>query len=151
MSITFILVTDSARARILKFDHSDGSLETIADLVHPDSRKRERDLDSDKAGRHPSGVTGGRHGINREKKRHIAERRTFAGQIVDALESARQQGKFTDLVLIANPRFLGEIRDQLSDACAELVTHTLPRNLVTASTTEILSHLPFAAAKSLSN
>lgn len=145
MPVSYIVITDSARARILRFDHEDGQIESVEDLVHPDARKRERELDSDKAGRHPSSVSGGRHGVNRENKRHLEERRHFAGQLADSLEYARSKGRFTDLILIANPRFLGELRDQLSDGCAELVSHTLSRNLVTAPVDEILEHLSLPA------
>ena len=51
MSQAWIVVADSARARIFEADSHSGSCSEVADLTHPASRAHERDLASDRPGR----------------------------------------------------------------------------------------------------
>lgn len=138
---TAILVADAARARLFSYNRQDQELTEVHDLSHTQSRLRERDLNSDRPGR-VAGGGGSRHGIEPAQSgvRHEAE--IFARELATLLENERREGRFDRLVLMASPKFLGELRQHLGKPCANLVTDTVAKDLVAATAEDILAHLP---------
>lgn len=138
---TTILVADAARARLFSYNRQDRELTETHDLVHPRSRLRERELDSDRPGRHAGGG-GSRHGVDPAESSVHHEVEIFARELGALLEKERRDGHFDRLVLVAPPQFLGELRAQLSEGCAYLVGRSVAKELVTAAEKEILVYLP---------
>ncbi|MFO1351755.1 MAG: host attachment protein [Gammaproteobacteria bacterium] len=137
---TWIVVAESSRARIFAAAQSTGALTELDDLVHPQSRLHDRDLTSDLPGR-AFDSTGRRHSFeqNQDPKRHEAE--IFAKQIALHLETARNDGRFDQLVLIAPPTFLGLLRERLDATTAKQVTRTIVKDLITLNTGELRQYL----------
>ncbi|MGD8378309.1 MAG: host attachment protein [Gammaproteobacteria bacterium] len=135
---TWTLVADAARARIFRLTAGgDPRLVELEDLVHPESRLRDRDLRTDRGGStfasHGSGVdeTGPEH----DPGEHQA--RVFARQIVDRLERARQDHEFDRLVVVAPAPFLGRLREAMGDPLKATVSETLDKDLCRLSTEDI--------------
>jgi protein required for attachment to host cells len=54
----------------------------------------------------------------------------FAKALADRLDSARNKGEFSKLVLVAPPSFLGLLRDNLSKEVMAMVSNQVDKNLV---------------------
>ena len=113
---TWLVIADSARARILANTGEGGALVTVS--VHESAAAHElsRDIGSDSPGRSMQSYTGTRHAIEpkhdpqRERKRH------FAAELADELNQAGARHAFDALVLIAPSRTLGDLRQELDKA-----------------------------------
>lgn len=132
MKQTWIVVAESARARILATLEAGGKLRELADLTHPESRLHDRELTSDLPGRAFDSHGEGRHGMEPSTSPREHEVRSFAAEIAAYLERGRHEGSYDRLVLVAPPRFLGLLRAELTDACRESVIGELDKNLVQA-------------------
>ena len=137
----YILVANSTKGRVLVYDRSEKTVTEANDFVHVEGRERERFMGSDHPGRHVGAMSGSRHGVNRENKGHSHETDVFARQVSDFLEQQRAAGLLDELILIAPAKFLGTLRQNLSEQCAALVTESLSRNLTASSPEEIVDHV----------
>jgi protein required for attachment to host cells len=139
---TWIVVADSARARIFRQDKPRGPLKEQQDLVHPASTVHSRDLTSDRQGRtFDSSHQGGRHAMEPNKDPQEVEIEVFARQLATLLDSARSRGDLDDLVLIAPPRFLGLLTGCVDDQTKKAISKRIHKNLVRHSTDEISAQI----------
>lgn len=88
---------------------------------------RESDLDSDKPGRGFSTAGGGvfRHSLDRRYQHHELVARKFAKRLGKFLDSALRKRAFGQLVLIAEPHFLGLLREAFPPAVKRVVEHEI--------------------------
>ena len=143
----WILVADAARARFLSTrDRADVWVE-VQDLLNPDARLKESELVSDSPGKHSDGAAGSRpggpHSSGYEPQQSHKARATekFAREVVGALERGRQEKAYTKLVLVAPPRFLGVLRQQLSKDVSAMVVEEAAKSLVSERPDAIKGHL----------
>lgn len=142
MPQTWVVVADSSRARIFTVQTPRGPLEELESLVNPEGRMHERDLTADKPGRAFDSVGEGRHATGQMISAKEQEILRFAKDISDRLEAARVEGKCDKLILIAAPKFLGHLRQNLSTPTTALVTQEINKNLAQQDAAEIRQHLP---------
>lgn len=138
---TWILVADNSRARIFEAKTSAGPITEISSLTFPEGRLHEGDLVTDKIGRGQSSGAGA-YGMNADDghKQDNAER--FAGLICEDLESARNQGRFSKLYILAAPALLGLLRKQQSSPLRQVVVGEIDKNLTTQPPEAIRKYLP---------
>ena len=136
----YVIVADSARARILSGEAGSGSLIEINDLVHPESRLRQQDLVSDASGSEAGGF--GNHSMGHEKSAKDRAAHDFARQVVLEVEQIHKSGELGRLYLVAAPRFLGMLREHLGKSCRDLVSGEIDKDLVQHGIDEIRAHLP---------
>jgi protein required for attachment to host cells len=142
MTKTWIVVADSAHARVFTRTGNHGPLLEQQDIVHPDSQLHDRDLASDRQGRSFDRSKGGaRHSMEPATTPHGHAAETFAHEVVALLESARNSGSMDGLALIAPPHFLGLLRQGLSEPTRRLVVKEIHKDLVRHSVKEIVEHL----------
>lgn len=142
-NITWVVVADSSRARIFKAETALGPLQELAALAHPEGRLHAQDLTSDLPGRaFDSSGLGGRHAMEQNIDPKENEALKFARQIAEYLENGQNENQFTKLVLVAAPKFLGYLRQSLSDRVVELVSWEIDKNLVQQNAEDIRRHLP---------
>lgn len=142
MKTTWILVADSSRARIFTADKPSSPLTELETIAHPEGRMHERDMTSDLPGHHADSVGGGRHGFDDETEPKEQETIDFAKLISRHLEAARTTNNLEQLMIVAPPSFLGNIRNELSEQARKLVTVEVNKNLVRHSPEDIRKHLP---------
>ncbi len=132
---TYIVVADAARARIFTRD----ALKLVEQdsLVHAASRLHEGDLVTDRgADVHEStSVTSRASGGENTARTH--EELIFAKEVAERLYRARVDNSMEKLILVAPPRFLGQLRDKLDGPTTKLVIHSLSKDLSKASLEEI--------------
>ncbi len=141
MSKKWVVVADQSKARIFTVDDPRGPLLQVDELEHPEARKREQELISDRPGRSFDSAGQGRHamGTSVEPKKEEAVR--FAKQVADYLQAAHHEGRFNRLLLVAGPPLLGLLRDKLKSLSGANISE-IDKNLGQYEAPEIRSHLP---------
>ena len=143
MEPTWILVADSARARLFTVERPRGPLAEHADFVNPADRLRDQDLESDAPGR---GATrsGGAHysmGGDTGSKDHYAER--FAKELAAVLQRGRTGRQYARLYLMAAPNFLGALRGVMDSPTMACVVGSYAKDVVRERADGIRKHLPY--------
>jgi len=140
MANTWVIVADGTRARFFN-RHANRKLEEFDVLLSPDNRLHEGDLVSDKGGRIETAATGG-HGMGNKNTAKEHEQDLFAKRVANRVDDGRKAGEVGKVVLVAAPRFLGRIRASLSGPSAELVVHTIDKELTQLTAEKLAEHLP---------
>lgn len=115
------------RTEARAFESVDGKgFRPVMDLVHPEGALRERELNADRAGRTASSAAPDRrHALGNEHIAHEHRAIEFAKRIAMTLRKARTANSISELVLVAEPKFLGVLRNQLPKTVLSLVVHEL--------------------------
>ena len=139
---TWLLVADGAGARLLRLDTATRRLELVADRPHEAGRTKTSDLMTDRPGRSlDSSHVGVRHAMEPRTDPRRIERHRFAAELAAEVEAAANQERFSDLVLVAAPAMLGELRAALPERLAELVRQEIPKDLAGLSLPELQTQL----------
>ena len=141
MKSTWIVVAESARARIFTMSGIGGKLQEATDLSHPESRLHDTELSSDLPGRTFDSQGESRHGMEPATDPKEREAQAFAAEIARHIERGRHEGNFDALVLIAPPKFLGRLRAELTKPARDALAGELDKNLVKADTKTLQRHV----------
>jgi protein required for attachment to host cells len=145
-TITWILVADSARARLFFNDGPGKGVKSVSDHVFQHPTPPGREIMSDRPGRTFDSVGGGRHAKEPRTDPRKVEKRSFAHELAAMLDDGLKQGKFERLVLVAPPGELGLLRAELSEAVQKRVSAELNKDLTGLTPSEIPDHLGDAIA-----
>lgn len=123
-------------------DGSDHQFRFVQRLSNVEGKETESQLASDKPGKGSSSAGNGtiHHALGRNNKHETAAKK-FAGQIVHALEVGKKESRYTDLVLVAEPHFLGLLRQSLPRAVQSVVSHEVGREYRQGSDAELRSQI----------
>jgi protein required for attachment to host cells len=141
MKSNLVLVADNSRARIFTIDSPTSPLHEIESMVQAEGRLHERDLTSDLPGKMKGGAGGG-HAYESEISPKQQRAINFAKRLADYLDIARKSNKLYNILIVATPRFLGELRKQMTSETAEMVVFELDKDLTLDSVDEIRLHSP---------
>ncbi|HEX7037055.1 MAG TPA: host attachment protein [Pseudomonadales bacterium] len=142
MGNTWVVVADGTRARLFN-RHKNRKLEEFDTLLSPEHRLHEGDLVTDRGGGRSFDAGGpGRHAMGNRNTTKDHEMAIFAKRVAARLEEGRTRGELERLVLIAPPRFLGQIRAHLSAPAADLVALTIDKELTTLPADKLEQHVP---------
>jgi protein required for attachment to host cells len=143
---TWIVVAHRAGARILAHDGPGKELVLVEAIDHPEGRKLEGEIDSDRAGiLHGPARTGG-HAAQKHQTSHDHIAETFARALAGRLQEALRRNRFAHLVLVAEPRFLGLLKGVLDGTTAKVVNGTVGKDLAATRADEIARHLEHVLA-----
>lgn len=117
MPVSYIVVADSANARIFSTKKTGAKWDEIADLTHAEGRMSGAQLGSDKPGRSQDSRGSNRHAMEPQQDRKRKESGVFARQLADYLK--QNETGFDHLILVCPPRFLGLLRKLLDKPCRE--------------------------------
>ncbi|WP_110689900.1 baeRF12 domain-containing protein [Salinicola endophyticus] len=137
MDKVYVVVADAARARI--FAREARVMREIETLTHPESQLHTGDLRTGGKGESTSGPS--RRQTGNEDTTSEKQAMFFAKEVASYLRDARTQGKADELVLIAAPQFLGQLRDKLDKPTLEMVTQSIDKDLSKASEADIAAQL----------
>lgn len=141
MNTTWILVAHRSGARLFENSGPGKGLRLVEDIPHPEGRLKNGEINSDKPGRAFDKLGGGRHSMSKEHEPKEQVAMQFARHLGEKLHLGRSQNRFARLVLVADPRFLGELRGKLDAATAALVSATLDKDLGGISNHDLPKHL----------
>jgi protein required for attachment to host cells len=149
MPITWILIADGARARLLEQDREARHFSPTSEQEFFGSRAQSKEIASDDRGRsfdsvgrgQPGDVVGQRHGMEpRTDPQRYAEY-AFARDLSDHLEKAANEHRFDRLVLVAAPKALGDLRDLLPKAVHGKIVAEIDKDLTNVPTRDLGRHL----------
>ena len=110
-------------------------------LSHAEGAAHTRDLTSDAPGRVHDRMGSARHSMEPDTGVKEEERRRFVKEMVDWLNAAHLKGEFDQLVLLAAPAVLGEIRKAVAGDLANSVIKEIPKDVVAQSLDKIEEQL----------
>jgi protein required for attachment to host cells len=138
----YVLVADGGEAHVLcrKDAEGESGFTEVALLERPTAHLAARELVTDRTGRvFDSGSrvgrgpkTRSRHGAQSDYDPHAVEVERFAKQIAQRLDTERRDGGIDELTVIAEPRFLGVLRTQISAPTRKVIVREVARDLVHA-------------------
>jgi len=143
MDTTWVVVADHQRARLFELEPPHESMREFSDMVHPESRMHERDMAQDEPGTTHDRFGQGVHGMSTRFSPKEQEGIRFAKEVAQRLEQGRNAHEFEHLVIAAEPRFLGLLRDAMPDELRTMVTEEINKALAHIPRAEdIRRHLP---------
>lgn len=140
MAKTWILVSNASQARIYFRNGTKQEIALIKELAHPESRMKNSELVTDRAG-YMQG-TGNGHGSKQpqtEPKQNEALH--FAQELVQTLNQGRCSQQFEDIVLVAPPAFMGLLNEKIDVQTGKLVSNRINKDYTLATDKELVGYL----------
>lgn len=139
MELTWLIVANRSRARILEIQSERSAPTETAAFVNPMGRAHERDLDSDAAGRfYGKGERNQGHSATPSETQAEHETDRFVIELREFLERARNDHRFERLWLVASPALLGQLRTAFPKTLRHCVELEIDKDLTTDTPAEIL-------------
>jgi protein required for attachment to host cells len=124
MHNTWILVANSAKARILEDSGEQNPLKLVREIDNPDGRAHAADLVTSPAGRSQNS-TGQHASLASHTDPHRNTQQRFAHELIELLDAGRRSNSFDGLIIASSSPFLG----MLLDECGEQLRHDLRRSI----------------------
>lgn len=104
----------------------------VAQIENPSGKLSDTAMESDRPGRSFSSAPGSmiRHGFERKVPHHEQNVLKFIEEIIQELEKAYREEKFSDLVIVAGPHFLGLIRKALPNNMKQYLKSEIPYEIL---------------------
>ncbi len=141
MAVTWVLIANRGGARLFEHQGRSTGLQLIKDIPHPEGRMKNGEITSDKHGRAFDSQGAGRHamGTSLDPSEHAAAQ--FARQLAGIVDLGGKQGDFEQLVLVAAPRFLGDLRNALADTTKGMIKAEINKDLASVREHDLPQHL----------
>ncbi len=139
--ITWILVADGSQARLFCNDGPGRGVAPLFDDLLTGCNLPGREIMSDRPGPAFDSMGQGRHAKEPRTDPREVEKRRFAHAPAAMQEDGLNQGGFDCLVLVAPPRALGQLRDELSKSARDKVSAELTKDLTQTPLHELPEHL----------
>ena len=136
------LVADAGRARFFSAESATDTLVEVEDRLHPESRLHAGEMASDEPGTTHDSHGQGQHGMGNKVDPKSQEAIRFAKELCEELESQRNAGKLDALYVIAEPAFLGVLREHMDAPLKKLVQGEIDKDLTEHAVADIRGHLP---------
>lgn len=126
----WVLVADSGNARIFELGKEPAEFREVKKLVSASQHQTTRELKSDASGRDLRSQGPASHTLQPRSDAHDLGEQAFCRELVETLEQAASTHAFEHLVIIADPKTLGRLRQYMNKALAASVVKELGRDLV---------------------
>ena len=127
---TWALVTNGVLARIL-WGLEDGDSEDPIEIVSKAESTHLRDILTDKAGRSlASGDSGRRSAMEPGSDAILCDMQDFARETLSVLETHHRVGRFTSLAVLAAPKMLGVLRQEMPSTLRKSIVLEKDVNLI---------------------
>jgi protein required for attachment to host cells len=136
-----IVIANQGQAQIYETNRLGEKLESVASLKNTSAHMTEHELATDASGRGMNRATGihqsyGAGAVLRETANH-----RFAQAIADALNEKMNKGDESKMVLVAEPRFLAEIKRACTRRVLANIARELRKDLAHETTQRIIERL----------
>jgi protein required for attachment to host cells len=147
-----VVVADERQANFFDASRYGAPLSLRASLENPAGGMKDIELETDRPGRRFGGTTGVRHGVGAQQGHHHGvdgERSTerhelalFAKEVAQKIDNDRVKREFDRLVIVAGPRMLGLLRQELPDTCKSVLAGEISKDLAQHSEDAIRDIVP---------
>jgi len=138
----WVVAADHSRARLFSAPVPNAPLQEMEDLLNPVAHQRESDLVSDRPGRIVKGMSGPGRGVGQHESHKDRAAEQFANTVCKRLAKARNAGEMGRLYVIAEPNFLGMIRNHMDPATKALIADEINKDVTERSAAELREMLP---------
>ncbi len=137
--IRWYLVANRKEALIFQqnFRQKGGEFTFVERFLHPRGQLKERELVSDRPGRGRSGPDGARYALDPRTSAQDQEAVEFSQQLGAHLIDRLERGAFDELVIVAEPRFLGYLRGVFPTRLKSCVVSEIRREFVRGSNAQM--------------
>ncbi len=125
---TWVIVADGEKALFLRNDGGAAHPDLTVERVEQQDNPRHGEQVSDRPGRRADNALGQRSAMP-EADWHALAKDRFAADLADILKRMVQRDRIKRWVLIAPPKVLGEMRDQLHDSVKTVLLAEIPKTL----------------------
>ena len=147
-----VVVADERHATFFDTPKYGAPMATRGMIENPVGTAKDTDLETDRAGRRYGGTNGVRHGtgvqaghhhgVDGERSTERHELELFAKTVAQQIDKARMNHEFDRLILIAGPRMLGLLRQELPTPCKGVIAGEIPKDLAQRGEDAIRQALP---------
>lgn len=141
-----LLVANRAGARLIEVRERGRSLTLLESFDNARGRLHDGDLETDRPGRTFDSAGEGRHALGREESASERVAADFARELAGHVAAALNTPAFDELVLVAEPRFLGLLRGALDKVSAKAVVASVDKDLVDLDLAALSTQLAEALA-----
>jgi protein required for attachment to host cells len=132
-----IVVADAAQARVFKTNEKLTDIMEMDGLSHPESRLRDRELGSGT----PVRSANQKGSLQPRTFPKDYEEQSFAKELGKHIKTLHNELHFEELILIASPRFLGMLRNELDSTMDKLISRSINKELLQAGIDEIIEYI----------
>ncbi len=141
-NITWVLIADGARARVLAQDKPFQALKpALAEEEITGSTAQSKEIGSDRPGRSFDSAGEGRHAMVPPTDPQRYAKYAFARELAERLEEAAHGGRFDRLILVAAPKTLGDLRELLPGVVKARVVAEIDKDLTHVPARDLPRHL----------
>ncbi|MDZ3838360.1 MAG: host attachment protein [Rhodospirillales bacterium] len=139
--VTWVLVADGARARLLTRTTKTEPFVPALDHEFIGSNIPSREIDADRPGRSFDSAGDGRHAMEPPIDPKRKRKADFAKELAALLDVEAKRGSFDQLVVVAPPQALGDLRAEFTEAVRGRVVEEINKDLVEATVEELTARL----------
>jgi protein required for attachment to host cells len=139
--VTWIVMADGSRARIVKPREEGSGFDVLSDLASSEAHIPSRDLVSDRPGHSQESSNPAHHAVEPRHDPHAQVKSAFLRSVAERLNEAGGKKAFDSLILFAPPRCLGELREALDEKTLGKIKATAPKDLTKLPLAELPEHL----------
>ena len=140
MAITWILVANASLAKLYANLGPNKGLTLVKEMIHPESRQKNSELVTDRAGSMASAGNGlGSKQPQTQPKTH--EAKVFAQELAQELYRGRAKNAFGRAIVFAPPAFMGMLNAVMDNPTAQLITDRFEKDYTKTSEPKLKEHL----------
>lgn len=139
--LTWILIADGARARIVKNAGPGRGVEADPNLVFRSEHRKLQEIMADRPGRAFDSVGSGRHAMTHGADAVREDERHFLQSLAKRLEREAVAGAYDRVILVAPPRALGDLRPFLSKPVRSRIHEEIAKDLTQLPNDQLADHL----------
>lgn len=137
MSKVWILVANRSHARLFENTGIGQGITLIKDVSHQEGRLKNQDINADKPGRSFDSRGKGRHALSKHVSPTEHETEQFAKELAVLLNEGRDSSACEKIILVAEPGFLGVLKNKLSDPVLKKITAFVKKDLANVQDRDI--------------
>jgi protein required for attachment to host cells len=134
------VIADGGRARFVERDER-GAFRTVSSFVSTELHAKASDLGRDRPARVMESATPGRSAIEPRRDLKDAAKQDFVKSVAEQIDVEHGRGQFDNLVLVAPPGVLTELKNHLSKAMTERVVNDVQKDLTNVPDHDLTGHL----------
>ncbi len=138
---TWFVIADAARAEALIKRRGETGYDTVRTWENPDAHRRDAELGEDRPGRAFDSLGPQRSAMEPRETPKEAAKKDFARELVAELEAAIASGEAEAVVLVAPPKFLGELRALMPASLAAKVREEVAKDYTRLPRAELFERL----------
>lgn len=128
----WVIIANTEKAYIYSITYEENKFKLIKKLTHKESRLKKQDLVSDRPGHYVRSCNKSRGSYTETTDPKLLEIKNFVQQICGFLEKGRRTNLYVGLVIVANPRLYGLIKQTASKSLEKLIKYHIAKDYVGA-------------------